>query len=224
MRIVHFSDWHGAWVPLPAADLYVCTGDMLPNWPVRPPDGSPRIIDRELEVEKQTAWLAELSGDAGGLRRFLARPGAPVVAVRGNHDFVDLGPWFGGDCFEIDEDPARTAEIGGLRVGGFRGIHLATGEWSDEIAVDECAARLARMPVDLDVVASHAPPLGLLDESASPAGTPIRWGACGFAAWLERARPRLCCFGHVHEAFGRLQRGATLLCNAATGVQVIELG
>jgi Icc-related predicted phosphoesterase len=223
VRIVHFSDWHGAWGELPAADLYVCTGDMLPNWPVRPPDGSPRIIDRALEVEEQTAWLAELSGGAGGLRRFLATPEAPVVVVRGNHDFVDFARWFGGDCFEIDENPSRTTEVHGLRLGGFRGIHFATGEWSDEIRIEDCAARAGGMPADLDIVVSHSPPLGMLDESFDD-GRSIRWGACGFAAWLERADPRLCCFGHVHQAYGRLQRGATLLCNAATGVQVIELG
>jgi Icc-related predicted phosphoesterase len=34
MKVVHFSDWHGARKLLPPADLYICTGDMLPNYPL----------------------------------------------------------------------------------------------------------------------------------------------------------------------------------------------
>lgn len=163
MRICHFSDWHGQYRMLPKADLYVCTGDMLPNFPkIRfevdkwrrdgivtwDPNGhllggesqphpggtyAGRELDPVREAGMQNGWLA-LEGKKGGLRRWFATPESPVIIVRGNHDFTDLTQGFqGGPVWEVDGDPTRTTEFLGLKIGGCRGINYIVGEWSDEL-------------------------------------------------------------------------------------------
>lgn len=213
--VCHISDWHGHWRKVPEADIYICTGDMLPNYPH--PVGLWGQIIRELEVEGQTKWMQEQK-EAGGLRRFLGNPDAPVAVVRGNHDFIDLGPWFGGEYFEVDHDASRVVEYCGLRIGGFRGIPIIAGEWSDEMCQIQRAALMGDIPRDLDIIISHAPPKKIL---AGPYG-------CTEYAWLmekwQLHRPELCCFGHVHEDGGRTVKiKGTIFSNAATKFNVVEL-
>ncbi|KAK5740765.1 hypothetical protein LTR17_004355 [Elasticomyces elasticus] len=53
---------------------------------------------------------------------------------------------------------------------------------------------------DTDVVITHGPPKGVLDYTNSK-----RAGSPGLFAAVARARPRLHCFGHIHEAWGAKQ-------------------
>lgn len=51
---------------------------------------------------------------------------------------------------------------------------------------------------DADVVMTHGPPRGVLDNThaGEPAGCPLLFEA------VARARPRMHCFGHIHEGWG----------------------
>jgi Icc-related predicted phosphoesterase len=158
MRVCHFSDWHSDRNKLPAADLYVCTGDMLPNFPVllcqdkwkrQPvrfqanmhyfkegeavPPGWPvgREFDPSFEEVQQKRWIKEVLGSYRDLMPAESRDN-PVICIRGNHDFCDLSDAFGGDVWEVNLDPSRTTVVHGLKVGGCRGIPQIVGEWSDE--------------------------------------------------------------------------------------------
>ncbi|KAK3670299.1 hypothetical protein LTR78_009853 [Recurvomyces mirabilis] len=51
---------------------------------------------------------------------------------------------------------------------------------------------------DVDVVITHGPPNGVLDYTDSQ----TRSGCPGLFAAVARARPRLHCFGHIHEGWG----------------------
>ncbi|KAK4552041.1 hypothetical protein LTR86_010718 [Recurvomyces mirabilis] len=51
---------------------------------------------------------------------------------------------------------------------------------------------------DVDVVITHGPPKGVLDYTDSK----TRAGCPGLFAAVARARPRLHCFGHIHEGWG----------------------
>lgn len=50
----------------------------------------------------------------------------------------------------------------------------------------------------VDIVLTHGPPYGILDETDKnePVGCPFLLQA------LKRCRPRLHCFGHIHEGYG----------------------
>lgn len=53
----------------------------------------------------------------------------------------------------------------------------------------------------VDVMMTHGPPAALLDLAASG-----QYAGCAYLlAALRRARPRLHCFGHIHEAYGALR-------------------
>ena len=194
MRICHFSDFHGHWRNLPPADLYVCTGDMLDNYGT----GEYGRIEASGEALEQTRWLNEEWAE-GGLRGYLGSPDAPVVVVRGNHDFVEYGKFFGGDYFEINDDPTRTVEYFGFKIGGFRGIPYINGIWTDELGQIERQELVAKLPKDLDIIVSHVPPKGILAD---------RWGCSEYTRLVHRwmhtdlQKPKLCLFGHIHEEGG----------------------
>jgi Icc-related predicted phosphoesterase len=261
LKIVHFSDWHGRREKLPRADLYVCTGDMLPNFPLlevydngRTVTGRKNVellfgekrelpviyfdddrryvlsqkIDPAAEAELQGRWIRE---NLGSYRPYMESPDAPVVCVRGNHDFTDLAPAFGGDVWEVDLDPARTIEKAGLKVGGCRGIAYIVGEWSDELSEREktpegpevrpAAGRFeevaARLPTDIELLITHAPPYGMRDGFVGN-----RYGSRSLANYvMERqyvwGRLKMHCFGHIHSARGSTKGEDVVFSNAACG-------
>jgi DNA repair exonuclease SbcCD nuclease subunit len=254
MRIVHFSDWHGQTLELPAADLYVCTGDMLPNFlihTIRRPDGTMvawetnlhllggatsekpsgdtlhRAPDHVREARLQTAYLA--AHPNGNLRRCFGTPDAPVICCRGNHDFVDIAPMFaGGPVFEISEDATRTfvhpTPSGPVTVGGFRGMLLYRGEWSDEMPDARFAERCSRVPADVDLLVTHQPPYRIRDLTwrGHLAGSPAM--ETHLRERADAGRPyKAHLFGHIHEVPGVETKFGTVFSNAATTFNVIEL-
>lgn len=253
MRIVHFSDWHGDQYWLPPADLYACTGDTLPNFrifdvevegkgtvqweenlellgePLRPkPVGKAvkRQPDPKREAEFQARYLAHRG--PGYMRKLMALPLAPVVCLRGNHDFVDVASAFaGGPVFEISDDPIRVSvwhyKDGPVKIGGVRGVIRHNGRWSDELTHEEFSDRVARLPADLEVLVTHSPPEGILDEMP---GQHI--GSPALRSYVARHDPSLPqlkahLFGHIHESKGVVTLGETIFSNAARGLQIIDI-
>jgi Icc-related predicted phosphoesterase len=264
MRICHFSDWHARRTQLPKADLYVCTGDMLPNFPelVFQPDkwqrtqvrwranvheyfgegpGHPggtymggRVLDPEIEAKYQQRWIREY---LKGYRQYFATPDAPVVCVRGNHDFTDLAEAFGGDVWEVNLDPTRTTEILGLKIGGCRGIPYIVGEWSDEYRdpgkppegspvrppVGDWDDIRSKLPTDLDILVTHAPPYGIMDVFGLD-----HWGSRALREYLNErmyvwGKLKMHCFGHIHEARSSRNEAGIIFSNAACSFQVFEI-
>ncbi len=248
MKICHVSDWHGRTHRLPAADLYVVTGDMLPNWPlwlvlaldknhletVDPLDPKVfeafrreefnvlgRKIDRVREQSFQYEWC-----DKNGFRKTTGIPDDVLVAcVRGNHDFIDLSGWIGGNVWEV-QDHHTIMSVGdgstaGLKIGGFRGIPYIGGEWSDETERPDLANVIRELPEDIDLLLSHTPPRGILDNGRH------HHGVDELTAWHNRrsyGKPcKAHCFGHVHENAGVLKLGGTTFSNAAQTIQTFEI-
>lgn len=253
MRIVHFSDWHGDVFSLPPADLYVCTGDMLPNFRIHIIDvagkgtveweenldllGEPTKAKPDgtlLKMPPRPHHEAELQGryldrlGSGSMRKLMADKLAPVVCCRGNHDFVDLAPMFaGGPVFEISDNPIRISawhyKEGPIKVGGVRGVKRHHGRWSDELTKEEFYDRVARLPSDLEVLVTHAPPEGILDDFL---GESI--GSAALRSYVARHDPALPLlkahlFGHVHESRGKVTIGETVFSNASLGWTIIDL-
>lgn len=252
MKIVHASDWHGNFRTLSPADVYVFTGDMLTNYPSlryslpgtrraevydphrtllgSPPDEPPpanyvpldRVIDPRKEKVLQERWLA-----GADLRQYLGSPAAPVVVVRGNHDFADLAPGFGGDVFEVGLDAASAREIGGLKFGGCRGVTPISGEWSDETPDLEFDLRADRLPGDLDVLVTHSPPAGVMDWFGAHLGSRALMRYVSgriYGTEQDGRRPlRAHLFGHIHEMAGVEGRGGVVFSNAATTSRELEV-
>lgn len=235
MRIVHFSDSHAVLKQLPPADLYICSGDVFPNFPIAvfttgiwdPCSGTPQpsfknfirwSIDPVREAQKQQEWLV-----ANPIRPFLGSPDAPVVCCRGNHDFTDLSPWFGGETYEI-QDPTQVFDVNGIRVGGKRGIPWIDGVWSDEESADEARHSADKIPDELDILVTHAAPYQILDYEIS-AGL---LGCRGLRRWIDRqiygaGVVKLHCFGHIHGSRGTEEQAGIMFSNAATTFNELQI-
>ena len=126
--------------------------------------------------------------------------------------------------WEVKNDPSETFEFGGLKFGSFRGIPYIAGEWSDEQSRAEQDDLCRRLPDDIDVLLTHCPAIGILDNS----GDDSHYGSRAIASYLNRRqytqkKLKAHLFGHVHESFGKREFGGTIFSNAATGVNLVEI-
>jgi predicted phosphohydrolase len=188
VRIVCVSDTHGRHgrLEVPEGDLLLHAGDFS-------------MLGRPDEIRRFDRWLGTLSH-------------RHKVVVAGNHDFL----------FEQDPSRARPLlahatylqdeliELEGLRIWG-----SPWQPWFHDWAFNltrgpDLAAKWALIPAGIDVLVTHGPPAAVLDRTVS--GEEV--GCQDLARALERVRPRLHVFGHIHEAYGRLVRDGTTYVNA----------
>lgn len=224
MRIVHGSDWHGEMQEVPEADLYLFTGDMLPNFPVQEMDASFRYwsINPQHEVKTQAAWLSEFYAN-GGMLRYLGNNQAPVICVRGNHDFTDLGPLFRG-CNSYELKDNELVNVLGLKISGHRGIPWIYGTWNDEYRRPDLMDRVRAIPEGIDILLTHYPPALVLDMEVERNGRVNAYGLEGMLNHVMEKVGKLHCFGHIHGAGGRTERiDNVLFSNAATTYNVIDI-
>jgi Icc-related predicted phosphoesterase len=208
--VVHASDHHGSLRKLPHASIYIITGDMLPDF-----GGWRGGIKPHEFMSGQSNWTK-----GKNLRDYLENRDAPVVLVRGNHDFIDYAHAYGGEVYDI-QDPSVVFNVKGLRIGGCRGVAFIGLGWSDELFDHEFDEVVAKLPTDLDIMVTHAPPYGILDEIKC-------YGSKALTYYLQKCSivgkpPKLWCFGHTHYDCGKQYFGETLMSNAATTVHEFNL-
>jgi Icc-related predicted phosphoesterase len=189
MRIVAISDTHGRHreLEVPAGDLLVHAGDFTSRGGLG-------------DVEEFDDWIGQFD-----------HPHKLVVA--GNCD----------GCFEQAPSEARSRltqarylqderiEIDGLTFWGSPWQPVFLNMAFNVPRGDALAEKWASMPDDTDVLITHGPPAGVLDETS-------RGETVGDEALWERVRqvqPDLHVFGHVHESTGRRTVGKTTFINAA---------
>ncbi len=203
MRILHLSDLHGrahrlarAQVERHAPDWIVLTGDMVedPQW----------IPGEARRLRRQHRTWARLRG------AFL-HEGACTTLVRGNHE---------REGFQDEALQKALPEALAGQVGILEGIPAEFGPWGfpRELSPEALACEMdaqGEPPIWL----SHVPPFGLLDATKSG----HRVGHRPLAARLASSQPpALVLCGHVHESFGALRHGPTLVVNAAGGFALLE--
>lgn len=189
MRIVCLSDTHGRLDELrvPDGDVLVHAGDFTRR-------GDP----------------AEIRAFAASLHRL---PHRDKVVVAGNHDFLferepDVARALLGDVHYLCDDGVT---VGGSRFWGspWQPVFF---DWAFNLPRGAALAeKWALIPSETDVLVTHGPPGGILDRTVHGQGV----GCDDLTAALARIRPRLHVFGHIHEAYGRLERGGTEYVNAS---------
>ena len=70
----------------------------------------------------------------------------------------------------------------------------------------------SQVPVDTDILVTHSPPYGILDQASD---SDRHEGCHQFLAAVQRIKPMLQVFGYVHGACGTLSVADTLFVNAA---------
>ncbi len=189
MRIVAISDTHSLHqqVTIPDGDLLIHAGDFTRR-------------GREREIRRFNAWLETL-------------PHPHKIVVAGNHDFM----------FEREPERAQAMLTAAtyLRDSGctIDGVRLWGSPWQPEFfdwafnlpRGPALAEKWALIPDDTDVLITHGPPHQVLDETF--AGLAV--GCEDLVDALERVRPKVHIFGHIHEGYGRRDLGRTTFLNAS---------
>ncbi len=192
MRIVAVADTHtfqDELPKLPEGDVFIHAGDLLRAGTLQ-------------EMAPVARWIREL-------------PFAHKLIVPGNHDWCfhrapsETRSMLGPDvCVLIDQ--AHT--IGGVRFWGSPWVP-AYGGWAYNLERGESlAARWALIPDTTQVLITHGPPLGFGDRFNGQEHI----GCEDLRATLERVRPALHLFGHVHQDAGRWRENQTLIANVTT--------
>jgi Icc-related predicted phosphoesterase len=191
LRIVILSDTHLKHdFDVPDGDVLVHCGDFTM-------EGDGR------QIARFDAWIAAL-------------PHRWKIVVAGNHEFgFEAAPEVAQRLLQTPiylQDSAIVVE--GVKFYGSpwqpwfheHAFNFPPGERGRERAEETWA----KIPDDTDVLITHGPPRGILDKVGS------RHCGCEYLLEaVERVKPKLHAFGHIHIAYGTLRRGETLFVNAA---------
>ena len=196
MRLVCISDTHGdhETVELPAGDVLVHAGDVTAH-------------GTELDLLRFLEWF--------GSRDFPHR-----LFVAGNHDLF------------VEREPARSASL--AREAGVVWLNdsgcTAAGRrfWGSPITPRfhdwafmrdpgrDIERHWAMIPTDCEVLITHGPPAGILDEVERPDETSEHTGCPSLLRRVGEIRPALHLFGHIHEGHGRLERDDVTYLNVSS--------
>ncbi len=179
-------------------------------------------------------WMKSLSEHFGDER---------VFWVPGNHDIRVQSGDLAGICLVQEYSSSPRLEMD-IKIGSYSllGAALCTSfdspelsiQWAHTTASTEYDRAFWEEVPPADIIVSHCPPLGVLDNagkflSKDPAtgaltlGPERRIGSPGLREYILRHSPKLVICGHVHEATGEALVGTTRVINTAQRWQVIEL-
>lgn len=188
IRLVLMGDTHGYHrdVEVPDGDLLVHAGDFT------------YFNGSTLAIRDFNEWLGQL-------------PHRSKVLIPGNHDSGFVDPAFRELITEAMLLVNEGAVVEGLRIWGSPCMPNDWGAFGPTTA-REREALFSRIPKDTDILITHGPPQGILDQS-SKHGKPQ--GCEQLLAAVRRVRPRLHVFGHIHQQYGMIHSAGTLFVNAA---------
>ena len=134
------------------------------------------------------------------------------IVIAGNHDFCfeDERKAQAEKCFE-DHDIIYLndsgVDINGIKIWGSP-VQPAFFDWAfNRKRGEELRAHWALIPEDTDILLTHGPAYGILDHC--PNG---RVGCEDLLVTINKIKPKVHAFGHIHEGYGVLeQEGTTLL-------------
>ena len=190
MRLVIIADTHSMHeeVKLPLGDVLIHCGDFC------------AYGHNIMEITRFSHW-------------FRNQPHKVKLLVPGNHDRL------------LESDPGLSqAALGngilllvdaGITLGGveFYGTPYQPFFFDWAFNVRKLKDRLKifrKIPKSTDVLITHCPPRGILDECQSG-----NVGCCALDKHVDRVRPKIHCFGHIHEAYGELKQMGTHFINAS---------
>jgi len=192
MKIAIYSDTHSKQkeIELPSADMLIFCGDM-----------------------SFTGDISDIENFAIHMEQTNCRY---KIAIAGNHDF----------CFE-DKRKKEAESIlknHGITYLNDSGINIeGINIWGSPVQPEfmDWAFNRKRgediqkhwnlIPEKTDVLITHGPPAGILDVTMAN----VHAGCENLLETINKIRPRLHCFGHIHESAGIIDRNKTIFANAS---------
>jgi Icc-related predicted phosphoesterase len=177
MLIEFISDLHGYQPELKGGDLLIIAGDLTAR-------------DKKEEYEKFLFWLSNL-------------PHRYKIVIAGNHDgLIEKGKvTIGAENIYYLCDSG--VELEGLKIWGspytptFESWHFMRDRGQD------IKKHWDRIPADIDILVTHGPPYGIFDDITEK----LHVGCEDLrAAVQERIKPRIHCFGHIHECGNNIKK------------------
>lgn len=199
MRIVCVSDTHTHHrrFSVPKGDVLIHAGDLT-------------SVGRIEQASACLQWLSE-------------QPHKHKIVIAGNHDWCFLREKAAmvSACHDLGltylEDSGISAD--GLKIWG----SPYTPQFAGWAFMQSRGADMRRhwdlIPANLDVLITHGPPHGILDRTQSGEHA----GCEELKLVIEKQKPRLHVFGHIHEALGVANADGTVCVNAATAAAVVDL-
>lgn len=194
MRIAATSDLHGFFPHVPDCDVCVVAGD---------------IIGAASTEEERDQWLAFREWGLALESRLIA-----LVWIAGNHDFVlQSHPDF------ADQLPGVYLCDSGVQIGGVNFWGSPWQPWFHDWAFNAprvdpgeefLEEKFRQIPGDTDVLVTHSPPAGFHDVVGRR-----NTGSTTLNKHVQRVRPILNVFGHIHHGFGVTHVEGTTLANVA---------
>lgn len=196
MIIDIISDLHGAKPELKGGDLLIIAGDLTEN-------------DQPPSWAKFFEYLIDLTVKY-----------TEIIIIAGNHDnALEHGLRINNFCPNVFYLCDSGTEFEGLKIWGtpwtawFDGINPRCSAFT--LKTDkELAEKWALIPEDTDILITHSPPFGILDE-AMHTHNYQSVGSKSLLARVHKIRPRIHCFGHIHEAYGQYKADGVHFINAS---------
>jgi Icc-related predicted phosphoesterase len=189
-------------LPMPYSPSIVCLSDTHElHREVDVPSGDILIHAGDFTMfSKSAAALLDFNEWLGEL------PHRHKIVVPGNHEFfLEADPskrrLLSNAVLLIDE----SVTVMGLKIWGSPVTPLFNGAFGRSSAEDR-AKLYAAIDADTNILVTHGPPLGVLDDGC---------GCAGLRDTVEQLKPQLHLFGHAHGAHGMQMGEGTLFVNAA---------
>lgn len=172
-RLVAISDTHNNYPALPEGDILVHCGDLTAQGSLE-------------ELSRAAAWLG-------------AQPHQYKYVVPGNHDREFREGLF--QAVGVTPLIDREETILGLRIWGSPWTPKFQ-QWGWMKSEEELEEPFSLIPKGLDVLITHGPPKGILDQNYDYSHT----GSTTLKRHVLRAQPRVHLFGHIHEDGGKSEK------------------
>jgi Icc-related predicted phosphoesterase len=86
-------------------------------------------------------------------------------------------------------------------------------------SAEEIQQHWEKIPNDTDILITHTPPKGILDETNKQ----IEVGCPYLRKTIETQQPKLHIFGHLHENYGKVRLNNTLFINATSFINNLRI-
>lgn len=203
MKIDCISDLHGHFPELQGGDVLIVAGDLT---------ATDSIHDHDLFFD----WLS--------IQNYKYK-----IYAAGNHDnLISTGKCSTPKHFDSTYLCDSGSAFEGLKMWGtpwtktFPGMNPKCKAFTCDTE-EQLAEKFALIPNDIDILISHGPPYGILDEVQDyESGKVINTGSMALRDALDRVKPEYLIFGHIHEHGGKSlvykHQGPNTLCVNASYV------